>query len=457
MPPKSKKSSAAKKSPPGKKTAAEKKTVPAPEKKRKAKAVAGTPPEKAPKKTPPPSRAKADAKNALSDIVVRRDAETVQTKIITRRHGLIAYTPKELELMFRRRGADNLNLFDPDAQGKADAAHAPADKQILKELPKAKPRKIGAVSLDELFGYNPFAKDSVSAEEKLIPAKWKKYYKKLVALKAAIQKEIDEQSQTAFSREGKEESGDVSASYSQHTADIDNEAFTRDCALSLIASKQQELAEINIAVERMKKGTYGICEITGKPIPAERLRDVPFTRYSLEGQLEAEKQRAAPAPPAPPRWTRLGQGVFLHCLLGQGIAALPADLPHMERAGVVLAALLQDALDGCQAVGTDAAVGSVVDAADIPQAGVPLRIQQIGHHLSLAPVKGHLHLVELIVVLIGVHENDGKGQSAEKVDLFLAEHTQGNDAVHFLGLPKGQPDKGDLILVRHHLHQARQG
>lgn len=301
MPPKSKKSSAAKKSPPGKKTAAAKKAVPAPEKKRKAKADAGTPPEKAPKKTaktkktPPSSRAKADAKNALSDIVVRRDAETVQTKIITRRHGLIAYTPKELELMFRRRGADNLNLFNPAAQGKADAAHAPAAKQILKELPKAKPRKIGAVSLDELFGYNPFAKDSVSAEEKLIPAKWMKYYKKLVALKAAIQKEIDEQSQTAFSREGKEESGDVSASYSQHTADIDNEAFTRDCALSLIASKQQELAEINIAIERMKKGTYGICEITGKPIPAERLRDVPFTRYSLEGKLEAEKQRAAAA------------------------------------------------------------------------------------------------------------------------------------------------------------------
>ncbi len=99
----------------------------------------------------------------------------------------------------------------------------------------------------------------------------------------------------------------------------------------------------------------------------------------------------------------------------------------------------------------------VVDAADIAQAGVPLLIQQIGHHLLLAPVKVHLHLVELIVVLIGVHENDGKGQRAEKVDLFLAEHTQGNDAVHFLGLPKGQPDKGDLILVRHHLHQAGQG
>ena len=103
------------------------------------------------------------------------------------------------------------------------------------------------------------------------------------------------------------------------------------------------------------------------------------------------------------------------------------------------------------------AIGAFIDSADISQSSVAFLIQQIGYHLFLTTVKVHLHLVELIVVLIGVHENDGKGQRAEKVDLFLAEHTQGNDAVHFLGLPKGQPDKGDLILVSHHLHQARQG
>lgn len=250
------------------------------------------------KKTPATKskKAKIEApKNSLADIVVRRDAETVQTKVITRRRGLIAYTPKELELMFLRRGAENINLFNPATAEKVQTKPVPATRQILKELPKAKPRKVGAVSLDELFGYNPFAKDSVSAEEKMIPAKWMRYYKKLTTLKVAIQKEIDEHSQNAFSRQGKEDTGDLSASYSQHTADIDNEAFTRDCALSLLAGKQQELAEINIAIERMKKGTYGVCEITGKPIPAERLRDVPFTRYSIEGKIEAEKQRAAAA------------------------------------------------------------------------------------------------------------------------------------------------------------------
>lgn len=249
----------------------------------------------APKSSSKKSASAAAKNNPLAGIVVRRDAETVQTKIITRRRGFIAYTPKELELMFLRRGNADINLFNPETAEKPAARPAPATKQILTALPKAKPRKIGAVSLDDLFGYNPFAKNSVSAEEKLIPQKWMRYYKKLVALKAALQKEIDEHSQTAFSREGKEDTGDISASYSQHTADIDNEAFTRDCALSLLASKQQELSEINIAIERMKKGTYGICEITGRPIPAERLRDVPFTRFSIEGKIEAEKQRRAAA------------------------------------------------------------------------------------------------------------------------------------------------------------------
>lgn len=273
---------------------AEKKVVPAPKTATK-KVVAPKSEKPAAKKEKASKKAKATAapKNELADIMVRRDAETIQTKVTTRRRGLIVCTPKELELIFLRRGTNNMNLFDP---ANADNKPTPlVKKQILTELPKAKPRKIGAVSLDDLFGYNPFAKDSVSAEEKLIPSKWMKYYKKLVSLKAGIQKEIDEQSQTAFSRSGKEDFGEISASYSQHTADIDNEAFTRDCALSLLASKQQELAEINIAIERMKKGTYGICEITGKPIPAERLRDVPFTRYSIEGKLEAEKQRQVEA------------------------------------------------------------------------------------------------------------------------------------------------------------------
>ena len=61
----------------------------------------------------------------------------------------------------------------------------------------------------------------------------------------------------------------------------------------MVSSEQEALHEIEDAIKRIQKGTYGICEITGKPIKKARLAAVPFTRYSLEGQrqLEASKSR----------------------------------------------------------------------------------------------------------------------------------------------------------------------
>ena len=39
----------------------------------------------------------------------------------------------------------------------------------------------------------------------------------------------------------------------------------------------------------MRDGSYGVCEVTGKPIKKDRLLAVPFARFSIEGQKEFEK------------------------------------------------------------------------------------------------------------------------------------------------------------------------
>ncbi len=44
-------------------------------------------------------------------------------------------------------------------------------------------------------------------------------------------------------------------------------------------------------LQRIKAGTYGVCEQTAKPIPKERLTAVPFTRYTAEAMKEVEKTR----------------------------------------------------------------------------------------------------------------------------------------------------------------------
>ncbi len=52
-----------------------------------------------------------------------------------------------------------------------------------------------------------------------------------------------------------------------------------------------ELAEIDAALERVTAGTYGTCETCAKPIPADRLEFLPATRYCVEDQEKAERDR----------------------------------------------------------------------------------------------------------------------------------------------------------------------
>jgi RNA polymerase-binding transcription factor DksA len=127
-------------------------------------------------------------------------------------------------------------------------------------------------------------------DDERIPQKWRKYYRQLVEMREEIRQGLDLHTSETLKRSSKEDSGDLSG-YSQHMADAGTTTFDRDFALSLVSSEQELLYEIEEALKRMRNNTYGICEITAKPITAERLAAVPFTRYSLEGQKELEKTR----------------------------------------------------------------------------------------------------------------------------------------------------------------------
>jgi DnaK suppressor protein len=51
-----------------------------------------------------------------------------------------------------------------------------------------------------------------------------------------------------------------------------------------------QLLEIEQALARLDRGTYGICEETEQPIEAERLLAIPWTRLSIEGAELREAQ-----------------------------------------------------------------------------------------------------------------------------------------------------------------------
>ena len=189
----------------------------------------------------------------------------------------------------RKRDGAKLNLWVPEEERKAreKAATAARDKGH-------KSHNIAAASIADLLGgVNPFRKGGGMIDEsKQIPEKLRRYYHLLTAMREVIQKGLAFHSEEALKKNGKDDAGDLSG-YSQHLADAGTDTADRDFALSLISNEQEALKEIADAVERLKSGKYGICEITNKVIPHARLMAVPFTRYSLEGQKELERNRRA--------------------------------------------------------------------------------------------------------------------------------------------------------------------
>jgi DnaK suppressor protein len=62
-------------------------------------------------------------------------------------------------------------------------------------------------------------------------------------------------------------------------------------------SKREEIMKIDEALERLKKGTYGLCVKCGKPIEIERLELRPYTRFCVSCKKEVEDEEIRKAGP----------------------------------------------------------------------------------------------------------------------------------------------------------------
>lgn len=73
-----------------------------------------------------------------------------------------------------------------------------------------------------------------------------------------------------------------------HMADIGTDTFDQDFALGLAESERTRLKEIDEALQRIEDGTYGVCQMTGKPIPRARLLAKPWAKYTIEAARQVE-------------------------------------------------------------------------------------------------------------------------------------------------------------------------
>jgi RNA polymerase-binding transcription factor DksA len=148
--------------------------------------------------------------------------------------------------------------------------------------PSGKVKTLGQATAASILG-KAATKTRDDSDETHIKPEWQKYYRNLLDLRERLMSQM-----SGLAKESAEEM----SSYSLHMADSGTDNFDRDFALSLLSADQDAIYEIEEALKRIEKGTFGICELTGKPIPRARLDAIPWTRFTVEAQAQLERDGA---------------------------------------------------------------------------------------------------------------------------------------------------------------------
>ena len=154
-------------------------------------------------------------------------------------------------------------------------------KQNVKKAAAGKAARASATSA-AILG-RPVVKAKKDSEPIRIKPRWIKYYRRLLDLRDQL---LHQMSGLA------KESAQAIPAYSLHMADSGTDNFDRDFALSLLSADQDAVYEIEEALKRIQRNTYGVCELTGKTIPKVRLDAIPWARFTVQAQAQLERDGA---------------------------------------------------------------------------------------------------------------------------------------------------------------------
>jgi DnaK suppressor protein len=113
------------------------------------------------------------------------------------------------------------------------------------------------------------------------------YRRRLLAIKRRLDGELSELEVETLLPLGGESSGGLS-DVPVHMADLASDDYAEEVNLGLLENEEQLLAEVNDALDRIERGTYGRCENCGREISKERLEAIPYARYCIRCARELQ-------------------------------------------------------------------------------------------------------------------------------------------------------------------------
>ena len=115
----------------------------------------------------------------------------------------------------------------------------------------------------------------------MTPSDIEHFKETLLEKRRDILSDVNEMEGEALKKSRMDATGDLS-SMPIHMPDIGTDNYEQEFALGLMDSERKTLQEIDAALERIERGTYGICEGKGIPIAKARLEAQPWARYCVE-------------------------------------------------------------------------------------------------------------------------------------------------------------------------------
>ncbi|WP_419846790.1 TraR/DksA family transcriptional regulator [Candidatus Poriferisocius sp.] len=141
------------------------------------------------------------------------------------------------------------------AGGSKPAAKKPAAKKPAAKKPAAKKPLFDKKYLDK--------------QRRLLLEERSRYIDSATRLKAEADSLVEER-----------EPGDVQ--FDEESGEGDTLAVERERDLALSAHARAAVDQIDAALARIDDGTYGICLVSGKPIPRQRLNAIPWAAERVE-------------------------------------------------------------------------------------------------------------------------------------------------------------------------------
>ncbi|MGE5673029.1 MAG: TraR/DksA C4-type zinc finger protein [Mycobacterium leprae] len=114
------------------------------------------------------------------------------------------------------------------------------------------------------------------------------FQQKLLDEKQSYERQIEAINETGLGKLSEGDQLQEDSTVDNHPADLGTETFEREKDLGLRTNASRRVREIDIALERMARGEYGICEECGGPIAEERLEAFPSATCCIHCQQGRE-------------------------------------------------------------------------------------------------------------------------------------------------------------------------